>query len=417
MTQHLRTCKLVDIAAPIPNATVGGPFGSDLVSRDYVTTGVPVIRGENLSHGRWVGGGFAFVTEGKAESLSSNLARPGDVVFTQRGTLGQVALVPNAPYSRYLVSQSQMKLTVDPRQADALFIYYYFSSAAMQQYIRQHAIQTGVPHTNLTILRNTPVELPDVQRQKSVAGVLGVLDDKIERNQRMVVTLHDTADSVYAAWVRREVPSTVNSVGAMIDDGTLTVGDGYRAKNTELTADGVPFARAADVDGIVRVGSGDALAHAKLPLAGDKVSREWDVVVTTKGTIGRLAQVAPGTPPVVYSPQLCYWRVLDRAALSPHVLFRWMRSSAFREQLDRHAGQTDMAPYVNLRDQRSFKIAVPDSAAQMMIEPLLAAIDARIALLYRESDTLAELRDTLLPCLLSGELRVGDVQRAVALAT
>src|SRR5271166_481701 len=105
-----------EIAAPSRNALVGGPFGSNLVSRDYVQLGVPVIRGQNMG-GRWVSGQFAFVSDEKATALSANLARPADIVFTQRGTLGQVSLVPDEPFEKYVVSQSQMKLTVDQKLA------------------------------------------------------------------------------------------------------------------------------------------------------------------------------------------------------------------------------------------------------------------------------------------------------------
>jgi type I restriction enzyme, S subunit len=80
-----RLLRAMDIAALVPNATVGGPFGSNLVSADYTTSGIPVIRGENMGHGRWVGGDFVYVSEDKAARLAPNTARPGDVVFTQRG--------------------------------------------------------------------------------------------------------------------------------------------------------------------------------------------------------------------------------------------------------------------------------------------------------------------------------------------
>ena len=78
-------CTVGELAAPIKNALVGGPFGSDLVSADYMPSGVPVIRGQNLSTGKFVGGEFVFVSEEKANKLNANLARPGDLVFTQRG--------------------------------------------------------------------------------------------------------------------------------------------------------------------------------------------------------------------------------------------------------------------------------------------------------------------------------------------
>lgn len=85
------------IASSTPNAIAGGPFGSNLVSRDYVAHGVPVIRGQNMG-GRWVSGDFVFVTPAKARALEANQARPGDIVFTQRGTLGQVSLVPERSF-------------------------------------------------------------------------------------------------------------------------------------------------------------------------------------------------------------------------------------------------------------------------------------------------------------------------------
>ncbi|OIQ64491.1 type I restriction modification DNA specificity domain protein [mine drainage metagenome] len=178
-----------DLAASTRNALVGGPFGSNLVSKDYVDQGVPVIRGQNMG-ARWVLGDFAYVSTEKARSLSANTARPGDIVFTQRGTLGQVALVPNDPFDTYVVSQSQMKLTVDSKKADSLFLYYLFSSPVQQEYIRQNSIQVGVPHTNLGILRDTPVCIPkEVDAQKVIARYLGSLDDKIELNRRMNETL------------------------------------------------------------------------------------------------------------------------------------------------------------------------------------------------------------------------------------
>ena len=186
------------IAASSPNAVVGGPFGSNLVSRDYVPQGVPVIRGQNMG-ARWVAGDFVFVTQEKADSLSANLTRPDDIVLTQRGTLGQVSIVPSA-LPCCLLSQSQMKVTVDREIADPLFFYYVLSSGEQQDYVRQNAIQTGVPHTNLGILRSTPVPVPPLKEQRAIAHILGTLDDKIELNRRMNATLEAIARALFKSW-------------------------------------------------------------------------------------------------------------------------------------------------------------------------------------------------------------------------
>ena len=61
---------LDSLAAPIKNAIVGGPFGSNLIGSDYTPSGIPVIRGQNMGE-RWVGGDFVFVSEEKGNALAS----------------------------------------------------------------------------------------------------------------------------------------------------------------------------------------------------------------------------------------------------------------------------------------------------------------------------------------------------------
>lgn len=70
----------------------------------------------------------------------ANTAYPGDVLFTQRGTLGQVGVIPrDTRFQRCIISQSQMKLTVDPTIADARYVYYFFRLPATVQKVINHA--------------------------------------------------------------------------------------------------------------------------------------------------------------------------------------------------------------------------------------------------------------------------------------
>ena len=144
-------------------ACVAGPFGSNLTSKDYVPSGVPVIRGGNLSSGAlWLKeDSFAFVSEEKADQLLGNLAFPGDVVFTQRGTLGQVAIVPcDTRHKRFVISQSQMKLTVDDERGSSAFVALYFQQPKVIDLILANGQQAGVPHVNLGFLRKFAIVLP-----------------------------------------------------------------------------------------------------------------------------------------------------------------------------------------------------------------------------------------------------------------
>ena len=155
-----RKGRLEELQADEPNAITAGPFGSNLVRADYVESGVPVIRGQNLAGlaGEWFREDeFVYVTEEKVErDLRSCIARRGDVVFTQRGTLGQAGIIPfNSRHSRYVVSQSQMKMTCH-RDVPAEYVFLLFKQPETVAYIHQNAVAVGVPHINLSFLRSFP---------------------------------------------------------------------------------------------------------------------------------------------------------------------------------------------------------------------------------------------------------------------
>lgn len=388
--------------------TASGPFGSNLVSRDYVNRGVPVIRGQNMTS-RWVDGEFAFVSEDKAKQLRASIATPGDLVFTQRGTLGQVAVVPDEPYERYVLSQSQMKLSPDPAKVDALFLYYLFSSPEQQEYVRRNATQSGVPHTNLAFLRSTPISLPSVEEQQAIARVLGALDDKIELNRRMNETLDALARAEFeratraggrAATLREHVdvirgrsyksielkPSTT----ALVTLKSFARGGGYRSDGLK------PY-------------SGE-FAEAQLIAPGELVLACTDVTQAAE-IIGRPALVLgdPRYENLVASLDLVIVR--PRSPLNVAFLYFLLGQADFAEHAYAHTtGTTVLHLDRNCIANYEFMLPPADSLAAFdrVAQPLLDRISSN----HKEARTLAELRDALLPKLISGELRVREVSGA-----
>ena len=369
--------------------------------------------------GRWVSGEFAFVTRAKAESLKANLARPGDIVFTQRGTLGQVSLVPEQPFDCYLVSQSQMKLTVDRRIADPLFYYYVFSSPEQQEYVRQHAIQTGVPHTNLGILRHTPIPLPPLSEQHAIAHVLGTLDDKIELNRRMSETLEAMARALFKSWFVDFDPVRAKAEGR--DPGLPPhiadlFPDSFEASELGEIPRGWKVARLGDV---VELAYGKALKEQNrrpgtVPVYGSNGQVGWhdERLVTGPGiVVGRKGN--PGTvtwaPTDFFPIDTTFYVVPKIDCPSLHFLY-----FALCEQQLASLSADSAVPGLN----RNLAYVNP----QLLPPPvLIAAFEGHVRYLFErrhqsdeESRTLAALRDTLLPRLISGEVRVKDAARFLA---
>jgi len=180
-------------------------------------------------------------------------------------------------------------------------------------------------------------------------------------------------------------------VQQLIDAGVLAVGDGYRAKNIELASHGIPFARAGNIDGGFLFNDADHFPEADLHKVGDKISLPGDVVFTSKGTVGRFAYVLPETPRFVFAPQLCYWRSLDPNVIDSRFLLYWMHGEEFWEQADAVKGQTDMADYVSLTDQRRMWITLPPLPEQRAIARVLGGLDDKIELNRRMNRTLEDL--------------------------
>ena len=144
---------------------------------------MPVIRGSNLSADtstRLIDADLVFVSHEKANEFQRSVAKRGDLVFTCWGTINQVGLIDGrSKYDSYIVSNKQMKLTINPAKADHRFIYYVFSGPAKQNEILENGIGSSVPGFNLGQLKRHEILLPPVQEQIRIADFLETLDDRI----------------------------------------------------------------------------------------------------------------------------------------------------------------------------------------------------------------------------------------------
>ena len=149
-------------------------------------SGVPIVRGVNLKDG-FVDDCFVFLTEEKANELRNANAFPGDIVITHRGTLGQVGLVPfNSRFPRYVVSQSQMLLTIDEGCSLPRYVYMYLRSSGGQQALLANMSQTGVPAIARPTTSVKAIRL--VSPSKPVLEAFGNLVEPLCRRQDQAIS-------------------------------------------------------------------------------------------------------------------------------------------------------------------------------------------------------------------------------------
>lgn len=191
------TYRIEDIAEKI---TIG-PFGSRMKSDAYVESGVPVIRGTNLTGSKKFSGDWVFITEKLAKQLENCCVSNGDLVFPHRGSIGEVGLVDNQ-FPQYMMSSSLMKLRCNPNIADSEFIYYFFKSHQGRYELLKNASQVGTPGIGqpLTSLKNIEIKLPSLGEQRKIAKILSDLDEKIHLNNQINQTLESIAQALFKSW-------------------------------------------------------------------------------------------------------------------------------------------------------------------------------------------------------------------------
>ena len=405
--QDWRSSIVRDIASSARNAIVGGPFGSDLVSKDYVAHGVPVIRGQNMS-GQWVSGSFVFVTPMKAKSLEANLAYPEDIIFTQRGTLGQVSLVPVKPFSAYLVSQSQMKLSVDRNVADPLFLFYLFTSDEQQKLIQSRTIQTGVPHINLGILQDIPVQLPPLAEQHAIAEALSDVDKLLGSLEKLIAkkraikqaTMQQllTGKTRLPGFGKAWETKRLGQLGAFSKGRGITRGD--------ISDSGLPCVRYGEL--YTRYEDYVFNLMTRIPLAVASTAlpiKTGDLLFAGSGEtaeeIGRCAayvgagQAYAGGDIVVLTPV-----GQDSIYLGHLMNYRTVVIQKAR------MGQGDAVVHINASNLAQVQISLPPVEEQAAIAAVLSDMDAEITALERRRDKTRAIKQGMMQQLLSGRVRL-----------
>ena len=187
-------------------------------------------------------------------------------------------------------------------------------------------------------------------------------------------------------------PREASTIGELKKQEVLDFGDGYRTKRSEHAESGYRIIRVADVDnGVIQIDGPDFVSQDFAHAIGGKAGRAGDILLTTKGTVGRVAIVPEISEAIVYSPQLCYFRVRDFESLDPRYLSFWFRSEEFAYQASHRMNNTDMAAYINLADIRSLELRLPGIAEQRAIAEVLGALDDKIAANTKSADLLVQL--------------------------
>ena len=402
-----------------------------------------MIRGSNLSADvgvRLNDEGLVFVSAEKATEFQRSVAERGDLVFTCWGTINQVGLIDaSAGYPRYIVSNKQMKLSVDPKKADSLFLYYVFSGPDKQAQILDNGIGSSVPGFNLGQLKKHEVLLPPLAEQQQIAGYLSVLDNRIALLRETNATLEAIAQALFKSWFVDFDPVRAKSQGlppAGMDEATAALfPDGFEESALGPLPRGwraATLAEAFDINPTRPLKKGAVspyLDMASVATSGHCVAPPVQRAFAsgTKFCNGDtlLARITPclenGKTAFVdfLNKNEVGWGSTEFIVLRPkapmpeYLAYLACRHAPFREYAVRSMSGTSGRQRVQSDVLGLYPLTVPPHAVATAVKEVVEPLQQAIASNHARGQTVATLRDTLLPRLISGQLRLPEAEALI----
>ena len=411
-----------------------GPFGSQLHAADYVPVGVPSIMPTNIGENRIVEDGIVRITEADANRLGQHRLRAGDIVYSRRGDVEKRALIREREEG-WFCGTGCLKVRLGSGVVDPLFASLYLGHPSVREWIVRHAVGATMPNLNTSIMSAVPFALPPLSEQKAIAHILGTLDDKIELNRRMNAMLEAMARALFQSWFVDFDPVRAKLDGrkpAGLDAASAAL---FPAHFQDSPLGHIPLGWTAGCIGDVATNSRRSIQPNDIAsntpyIALEHMPRhcialgDWDDsadVASGKSSFHKgeilFGKLRPYFHKVGVAPVdgVCSTDILILSPKSPEwfgFLLGHASSDALVQFTDLASTGTKM-PRTNWSDISSFKVALPPKpiavAFTQIIEPMIKRITANV----HQSRTLANLRDTLLPKLLSGSIQANVLENTL----
>ncbi len=375
-----------------------GPFGSNIKVDCFVDKGIPVLNGSNLEGFELSEKSFRYVTEEKADSLKKANAYKGDVVITHRGTLGQIVYIPQtAQRDRYVISQSQFRVKCNKKVLPEYFVY-YFHTPIGQHKLLSNASQVGVPALARpsSTFQKIEIEIPDLETQKKVVKLIGSLQTRIKTNAEINDNLQQQAAALFANFYdQAETEVGFTEMIQILGGGTPKTGE-----SSYWNGD-IPFFTPKDVGFPYTLTTEKTITEEGLAHCNSRLYPINTVFVTARGTVGKVG--LPGVPMAMN--QSCYALV----GKDTHQLLVYFYTLKAVDRL-KHKASGAVFDAITTRDfeaENIMKLSDDDTKAFLDVaEPIYQAVLNNSI----ENLRLSELRDSLLPKLMNGEIDVTDIR-------
>lgn len=344
-----------------PKETESGPF---LITSKHLTkSGIDFSKAYHIS------------LEDYKKIVKRSSVEEGDILFSMIGTIGNIALV--AKHKEVFAVKNIGIFKCGKDQLKSRWLYYWLQSSMAKAYISNVIAGSTQGYITLGNLRNFPILFPSLEKATQIIDILSALDEKIETNRKINARLEELAQAIFKSWFIDN---------AVFEDQTIA--DYFlpkRGKNL-LTSEAV-------------LGDVPVVAGGLEPSAYHNESNTLAPVITISASGANAGYVNIWGQPVWSSDS----SFIDNS-ITPYVYF-WYSLLKFNQRVIFESQTGSAQPHIYPKHIGDLRIPVINEDSMAKFEATAKQLYSTFFNLQKESARLAELRDSLLPKLMSGELK------------
>ena len=396
----------------------------------YLDNGpIALIRSQNIHNNLFSYNGLVYINHKQAKKLSNVIVEPNDILLNITGDSVARCTQVDSNILPARVNQHVSILRAQKEYLHYKYLRYFLLSPVMQNRMLSFA-ESGGTRNALTkgMIENFEIPLPPLPEQRRIAALLGALDDKIELNRKMNQTLEEMAQAIFKSWfidfdgvpeeelveselglIPRgwEVDVLENCMETIIDHRGRTP----KKLGSDWSSEGIPVLSAKHIK------AGKIVNVEKLKYITSELHKKWmpnplskhDILMTSEAPLGEMYYY-DGHQDYCLGQRLFAMRT--SSILDSYFFYQWMLSDKARHNLrSRASGSTVLG--IRQSELRLLKILIPPLIKQQGFSTLCTRLFQQKSNNTAQSQTLAELRDTLLPKLISGELRIPEAEEQV----
>lgn len=380
-----------------------GPFGSQLHKEDYVADGTPIVTVEHLGNKMFSEQNLPRVSNTDKNRLKKYVLKQGDIVFSRVGSVDRCSYV-DQKHDGWMFSGRCLRVR-PTSEIDSEYLYYYFCLEETKQFVRNIAVGATMPSINTKLLGEVVVTFPELEQQKRISGILSAIDSKIEVNQKINDNLEQQAVTYFQElYINNANPmwqiGTISDLGTVVGGGTPS-----KTKPEYYTNNGIAWITPKDLSinksKFISHGEND-ITELGLKNSSTTVMPKGTVLFSSRAPIGYIAIASNEV-----TTNQGFKSVIPYLEIGTAFVYFFLKHSL---PVIESAASGSTFKEISGSAMKNIPAIIPDRSTLDQFNSFCAPIFAQQKILEDQNYSLAMLRDSLLPKLMSGAIDIASIQ-------